>query len=266
MAEQNILKRFKKNLGEYCAVNQFAEVAKETLLDEHAKDLKTRDGIIELASKYSIGLKEFEIEPIVNNLSKIYIVNVHLCFETYLKDLYNFIKLYGEKNIVKKAEEESWLQCVTKNVFGRSIPEGRTAEWKLCEYYRLVRNKTVHDLCEEKFEIGEFENLAAYEFDLSAKTRTLKAPNKYTEITYDDFMLYARYCLRVAICLFENTNLDYVKVVKNAPKEVVKGWKKELNNPKRLEESMLSYIKHLFKRNSEEMYDVSELMEVIKML
>ncbi len=81
----------------------------------------------------------------VNAISRSYIVNVNLCFETFLKDMDAEIKCFGKKAHNAKDPKESWLECVVNNVVGK-LPKEYQKLYELCNYYRLVRNTAVHDL------------------------------------------------------------------------------------------------------------------------
>ena len=84
LQRKNILNNFKDILGQYCAINQFVELAKRCFIIDHAKDIETRESFIDLATQNSITLTDYDAGNMVNAISRSYIVNVHLCFETFL--------------------------------------------------------------------------------------------------------------------------------------------------------------------------------------
>lgn len=120
---KNILNNFKEILGQYCAINQFVELGKRCFVTEHQKALETREEFVELAIKNSITLTCYDADKMVNAISRSYIVNVHLCFETFLKEAYNQVKKYGKGGYQEKQKEDSWLTCVTKNVLKGNLPD-----------------------------------------------------------------------------------------------------------------------------------------------
>ena len=77
-----------------------------------------------------------------------YIVNVHLCFETFLKDVCRQINKYGKNEYKPRIQEESYLSCAVRNICGNNLSDDMKPLYELCEYYRLIRNTSVHDLCE----------------------------------------------------------------------------------------------------------------------
>ena len=88
MQKKNILNNFKYVLGQYCSCNQLIELSKRCFIVDHEKDIATRDEFITLATRNSITLTEFNEENVIRIISRIYIININLCFETFLKNTY----------------------------------------------------------------------------------------------------------------------------------------------------------------------------------
>ena len=86
MQKKNILNRFKDVLGQYCAINQFVELSKRCFIADYDSEIHTRNSFIELATQKEITLTSYDSEYMINAISRSYIVNVHLCFETFLKE------------------------------------------------------------------------------------------------------------------------------------------------------------------------------------
>lgn len=190
--KENILNNFKNVLGQYCAINQFIELSKRCFVSDHQKDIATRENFIALATHNSITLTDYNPQNMVDAISRSYIVNVHLCFETFLKDACTQIKMYGNEIYQNRASGESWLKCATNNIISGKLPSEQQALYDLCEYYRLIRNSAVHDLCDVNIHTSEYEKLKKYNYNLEAKFAQLSAPNAYTDISFDDFVLFAR--------------------------------------------------------------------------
>lgn len=148
MQKENLLNNFKDILGQYCAISQFVELSKRCFVEEHAEEIADRETFIRLATDNEITLTSYDLETMVNAIARSYIVNVHLCFETFLKDICRQSAKYGIGQYCNKLQEESWLQCAVKNIVNGKMPDDKKAIFELCEYYRLVRNTAVHDLCE----------------------------------------------------------------------------------------------------------------------
>lgn len=248
MQEKNILNKYKKLLGQYCAINQFVELTKRCFVSEHADEIKSKERFVSLATQRSITLTEYDSERIVDLISKSYIVNIHLCFETFLKELCLLLHKYGKTEFTEKNQEDSWLKCAVKNIFPKGTPQEIKALVDICEYYRLIRNSSVHDLCNIDNRTKEFIGLSKYNFKTDAKFKKLSAPNNFEQISYDDFIMFARSTLELAEYLFKNVSYDYTKIISCAPSSVQSKWKKF--SQKRREQAICAYIKSNYKINT----------------
>ena len=89
---QNLLNEYKNMVGEYCAINQFVELAKRSLITEHENELASGEEFRKLSKTYSLTLSCYDACFMEKVISRSYIVNIHLCFETFLKDLCGQVK------------------------------------------------------------------------------------------------------------------------------------------------------------------------------
>ena len=92
----------------------------------------------------------------------------------------------------------------------------------------MIRNSAVHDLCAVDDHTKEYKGLKKYNFKVDAKFTRLSAPNEYNNISFDDFIIFARSCVEFATYLLQ----------KNA-------WKKYTRE--RCEKAIFAYINTLFK-------------------
>lgn len=259
---KNILNNFKEILGQYCAINQFVELGKRCFVTEHQKALETREEFVELAIKNSITLTCYDADKMVNAISRSYIVNVHLCFETFLKEAYNQVKKYGKGGYQEKQKEDSWLTCVTKNVLKGNLPDDLKPIFELCEYYRLIRNTAVHDLCDIDSHVNEYKKLQKYNFKTEAKFAKLSAPNEYEKISFDDFVMFSRSCVEVATYLFNQIVYDYEKIIEDVPEFQKKVWRKY--SDQRCARAIISYLNTEFKLDDSLDGQMSRLIEYVK--
>ena len=192
MYEKNALNNFKDVLGKYCAINQFVELSKRCFVVEHQNEIQKRDTFVELATEYAVTLTNYDADSMVCEICRSYIVNVHLCFETFLKDVCRQINKYGKNEYKPRIQEESYLSCAVRNICGNNLSDDMKPLYELCEYYRLIRNTSVHDLCEVDSHEKEYRKLQKYNFKTEAKFSKLVAPNKYEEISFDDFVYLFR--------------------------------------------------------------------------
>ena len=169
MYEKNALNNFKDVLGKYCAINQFVELSKRCFLVEHQNEIQKRDTFVKLATEYAVTLTNYDADSMVCEICRSYIVNVHLCFETFLKDVCRQINKYGKNEYKPRIQEESYLSCAVRNICGNNLSDDMKPLYELCEYYRLIRNTSVHDLCEVDSHEKEYRKLQKYNFKTEAK-------------------------------------------------------------------------------------------------
>lgn len=261
MYKKNVLNDFKDVLGKYCAINQFIELSKRCFIVEHQEEIQERDTFVELATEYKVALTNYDTNSMTSEICRSYIVNVHLCFETFLKNVCLQIKKYGKNEYKPRRQEESHLSCVVKNVYGKNLPNNIEPLYELCEYYRLIRNTSVHDLCEIDSHGKEFYKLQKYNYKTEAKFSKLVAPNKYENISFDDFVMFSRSCVELATYIFEEMRYDYTSIVRNIPKNQVSKWRKY--SKKRQEKALYAYIKTMYKVDEELEDQIPNLLNII---
>lgn len=261
MQKKNILNNFKDILGQYCAINQFVELSKRCFITDHKTEIQSRNNFIELATQKSITLTSYDSEYMLNTISKSYIVNVHLCFETFLKDACNEIRNFGKKLYQEKSQDESWLNCTVKNIVADKLPLNEQALFELCEYYRLIRNTAVHDLCDIKSHKKEYKKLQNYNFNKDTKFVKLTAPNEYENISFDDFVMFSRSCVELATYLFNMISYDYAKIINAIPQSQILKWKKYKRE--RCEKAILAYVNTLFRIDKDLESQIPYLVDLV---
>ena len=206
-------------------------------------------------------LTNYDADSMVCEICRSYIVNVHLCFETFLKDVCRQINKYGKNEYKPRIQEESYLSCAVRNICGNNLSDDMKPLYELCEYYRLIRNTSVHDLCEVDSHEKEYRKLQKYNFKTEAKFSKLVAPNKYEEISFDDFVMFSRSCVELAIYIFEKMAYDYTKIALDIPDKQISKWRKYSKN--RQEKALCSYIKTLYKVDEEFIEQIPKLLNMI---
>lgn len=246
MSNKNIINQFKITLGQYCAINQFVELSKRGFLSEHKDIISDREKFIEYANVHQVTLTEYSAEKMDRLISLSYIANVHLCFESFLNALLSHMRKYGMTTVSEKTKEDSWLVCVWKNLpYDKN--ENMQQLFDICEYYRLVRNKAVHSLSEDKTCKVAFSKLSQYTFATDTKFCKLSAPSSFEEINFDDFVLFARSTNELAISLYSNFQYDYDKLVIDILSQCKSKINKYQNNPKRIKDFLRSHIVTYYK-------------------
>ena len=77
--------------------------------------------------------------------------------------------------------------------------------------------QAIYDLCDVDDHIKEYKRLQKYNFKVEAKFAKLLAPNEYENISFDDFVMFARSCVELATYLFNSISYDYEKIILDAP-------------------------------------------------
>ena len=261
MYEKNALNNFKDVLGKYCAINQFVELSKRCFVADHQNELQKRETFVELATAYAVTLTNYDADSMVSEICRSYIVNVHLCFETFLRDVCRQMNKYGKNEYKRRIQEESYLSCAVRNICGSNLADDMKPLYELCEYYRLIRNTSVHDLCDVDSHEREYGKLQKYNFKTETKFSKLVAPNKYEEISFDDFIMFSRSCVELATYIFEKISYDYEKIVLDIPGKQVSKWRKY--SKERQEQAIYSYMKTLYKVDEDFVEQISNLLSMI---
>lgn len=133
-------------------------------------------------------------------------MNIHSCFENFLK---TFKQLPGSPTNItefaKKADDD-WLEWTLKTSFSNSENDIKN-DIVICEYYRLIRNCIVHN--------GEPSAELKNKFVLikTADNPRLNAPNRLDALTFDDQVLFSRAAYNVAKHIFNNSQYDINTII-----------------------------------------------------
>lgn len=223
------------------------EEAQELNVKVSLSGLSKQDYIIQCLLKHEI--------KVVGGMKVAKKVQVHL--DTILEEL----QTLDEADRGIDVEEESYLSCAVRNICGNNLSDDMKPLYELCEYYRLIRNTSVHDLCEVDSHEKEYRKLQKYNFKTEAKFSKLVAPNKYEEISFDDFVMFSRSCVELAIYIFEKMAYDYTKIALDIPDKQISKWRKYSKN--RQEKALCSYIKTLYKVDEEFIEQIPKLLNMI---
>lgn len=119
----------------------------------------------------------------------------------------------------------------------------------------------MHDLCEIDDHLKEYKKLQGYDFKVETKFTRLSAPNDYNNISFDDFVMFARSCVELATYLFNHISYDYEKIILNVPASQKAIWKKY---PKeRRERAILAFINTSFAIDDTLSAEIEHLADII---
>jgi len=200
---ENVLSAFKDELGYVNATNQYVELSVRITEKDYSSVLK--NDLQGLARSVNLNVSTL-VEDYMSRISKSYIVNIHSCFENFLK---TFKQLPGSPTNItefaKKADDD-WLEWTLKTSFSNSENNIKN-DIVICEYYRLIRNCIVHN--------GEPSAELKNKFALikTADNPRLNAPNRLDALTFDDQVLFSRAAYNVAKHIFNNSQYDINTII-----------------------------------------------------
>ena len=203
MRYENLLSTFKNELGYINATNQYVELS--VRITERDYESTLRENLQGLAKSVNLNVSNLA-EDYMHRISKSYIVNVHSCFENFLKSFKCFPGSPTNISSITKNNDDDWLEWT----LGIAVPVKRNEiknDIIICEYYRLVRNCVVHNGTIS----AEMKNKRSL---ISTSTNSrLHAPNDVNSLTFDDQVLFSRAANNVANFIFKNSQYNICAIV-----------------------------------------------------
>lgn len=239
--------KLKKILGEYDAVNEFVELAIRDFKKTYSTMESQTDFLKNKSLEHNLYITSYDSNLFYKKISLNYIVSVHQCFETFLKEINDVGKKLGNYNWKYKKDDESWLICVVNNVLSVEEKEKNIYLIEACEYYRLVRNVAVHDFFEKKDPELMYKKLIGHIPELKLEYIKLNAPNEVSNIEFDDFILFSRVVQDLAKEIHNYFRYDPDKILDNVKLSNLKKFKNNENRLKKSIESLLNSKYHLDK-------------------
>lgn len=220
----NKLNAFKKANGSICRNIQYIELAVNRM--EKCIEGQENNNYLLQVNKDKINLDNIETK---NEHKLIYLNNIiviNSVFQDYLKEIIKEINKYAKNIMKQKLENQSHL-----NYLKRNLKLDIDKEIEICEYYRLIRNKYVHNL-EDNVKIPKLLN------DMKINT--------YDSIKFDDFVIFSEATLIVAKTIYNEIKYDYEKILT----ENIKKFSKYRNNKEKFIRVFTEYIKTEFKEEN----------------
>lgn len=236
-------------LGEYCALAQFIELSRRELISGH--DLENTTEFIELAKKQRLTLASYNAKMLNHRAALNYISNVYTAFDSFLHNLYGYVRSYGV-GFFERNPDTSLLLVMCKMVLTNVEIKSNQNYIDLCEYYRLIRNRAIHALDDKATEKSLFKKVTAHEYKKTTKYKTLEAPNTFANVTFDDFMLFAKISRTMATLLYDQTTLDYGKIIAEID---LKKFSLYQNHFEKCKSELSSYLDMHFKKGFEDSLD-----------
>ncbi len=160
----------------------------------------TQQYIQELSAKHSIRVDDSEMPLLRSHISQLYIITVYAQAEEFLEGFRDEHPLSTNWRYEKK---DDLLKNILKNIdqdYQAAKKLVGSLEVELFDHYRMVRNRFVHveiDVSKIDSKVGQFKE----EVKANSNYGKLNAPNKYSDISFDDFILFTRVVKQLAFKL-----------------------------------------------------------------
>lgn len=234
-------RNLKKNLGEIDAIVECSELAIREFV-YLSNNSQGNDYIKQKSYQHCVKVDSVDCVRLVQRNSKLHILNVYGQFEWFLKCLKKEHPEGGDWNIDndKKSLFSKTLKCLSN----KEIIIISDLEQDLIEYYRGVRNSFIH------IDGKGVKNWEVKSEDLRKRVledvqlKKYKAPNKFDEIQFDDFLLFTNIVKAVSLkmsVLGKPSDDLIVQMIKKFPK--FNDIKKFKNNPRRAENALKNLIR-----------------------
>jgi hypothetical protein len=245
--ELNIFNRFKKELGYTNVSNQYIELAMRCYQKNHATD-----NLVQLANEVGLSISILP-EDLEMRISRYYIVATHRCVEAFLLD---YKSLAGSRTFnveYNPKVDGSRMQWTIKHCF--SNPSDQIKELQLvCEYYRCVRNHSVHTLGgdnELRQSYGSLRNINKMLLK-SGITERLNAPNYITDINFDDQVLYSRAAQKLCKIIYCESIYNWDKILDKNHERIVAMTKAVSDSYEKKQRRIISFISKQYPVKDEE--------------
>ena len=243
----------KKKMGETDSVNEYIELIVRKFESE-------KHGIAELSaftSIYGIKVNEFDVSEALLMIRKNYIVSVNLVFENFLYRISENLKL--AKNYKSKDDKESLLRNIYRNTFGlKNVNSNEYLYYLLCDYYRLVRNCSVHRDKDKGDTISKaYDEVLLRKKKIKTLFPKLNVLGNCGNVEFDDFILFSNVSKKLALAIEKNIDYDSDKIIEGID---LTRFKKYKNSNERLSKSLKIEIKGKYYLNEKQLDSIVETL------
>ena len=259
-------RNFKHTLGKLNAIVEGAELATRKLKREAESSPDQAAFIKQLSIDHCVRVDTLDFILLHQLTAQFFIVSVHQQFEIFLKSLETELSSFEWMDI----EGESLLKEVLSSLpRGYNQVVGSIGRWEIeiADYYRLVRNEFVHTDGSGIIK-KDAERLRSKLQQEGGKYSRLDAPNVYSSIGFDDFVLFSRVVKEIAlgICILARphdseivamlmdlnerklANVDFVSL------------RRKRRNPDRLKRAVQTLLRSVYSLNERESGPIIELL------
>lgn len=149
-----------------------------------------------VSSEFKVRVDTLDVPLLKRQIAQFHIASVHQEFEAFLKDVARELR----SELVQRSAGESLLKSTLVSLIGgydKAVNAVGRFEVDVAEYYRLVRNGFAHAGAEgaAKKNVDALRKLVEKQGDSFSR---LNAPNIYSAIEFDDFILFTRVVKQLA--------------------------------------------------------------------
>lgn len=187
-------KEFWQDLGKFDAIVEFTEVAVRDFV-KRSKEFESFDSYLQEKSiEHEIKVDTIDQSIYKTRMSHGYIVSVYQSFELFLRTFKDeYCELYDVKWTLPDSKENLLLKIISKvSSLSKAKKEIEEPNIALFDYYRVIRNKYVHDYISNEKTEKAFKEVVKQKSKLIELYPNLDAPNKFNEVCFDDFIIFTR--------------------------------------------------------------------------
>lgn len=236
---------YKKQTGLAGLVNDYIELSTRVLKD---KLKETNISIDELSKEYSLSIG-FIPDDISTRIVKMFIVNIHSFFENFLLQVIKDPALDLRIDTFNKNFDDS-LSWLFKTLFGNSGTRQLRCLYRVCDYYRLIRNKIVH--CENDKDKGRINEDLTYlkkysKYFTSTKSgNVLSLPNSINKLTFNDYITYQRCSIDLAIHIYDNLPFSLENIFNSYESDLVRIIKKYHQSKETMNREAYNFLSRIY--------------------
>lgn len=192
--------KFYKSLGQFDAICEFTEVAVRDFLSNVKSETEFNDLLTEKSILHKIKVNAVELNIFRSRIAQSYILSVYQSFELFLREFKDeHSKLYNDSWKLPESTH-SLLEKTIQKTSSMGKAQSVIGEFRLeiYEYYRLVRNKFAHEYIKDEKINKAYKNVKNYQNEIAKYYPNLNAPNTFSNICFDDFILFSRVVKSIA--------------------------------------------------------------------
>jgi len=181
--------RLKRQLGEIDACAECQEIAVRDFLAVCRSSDDPNATIQERSKIHRIRVDSVDLDRFARRNTELQLVAVSYAFEAFLNDFIDEHPRLGSRE--GRADKETVLDFVLRRLRSSESPQklDQAIEYRIHEYYRLVRNRVAHPI-----RVSKDDPLPKLQADCKANAeyQRLHAPNDLGHLQFDDYLLFTR--------------------------------------------------------------------------